>query len=240
MDVNQFNNFIQDFFILKLDSIVFEKQECSLVEVQEVSFKSKSNRNYLSISFVANNGIVLNSQSSSDFMNEYEETIEPRLKLDSTVFVNPNNNSPKPEKIYYGTIDWIFNEIYTIIVPYVTVFDENGQTPYDLEAFFSIMCHKQKCFIGTVEVPQAFLPCAQLEAKNIIWEQLEHPIWSTPCHTLHVCDVKECLTCMNGNCESKDLLYLIQLLALLGPKVGLPMRSSAFALAERLVRDKRP
>jgi len=254
MNAFAYSQLVQDFCRLRIDSIIFPA-DLNALQVQSCSSSTHaSTSSYLHISFTVYNSL----HNKLVPVTEDEEAAED-LSLALDLVTHPasvlNLTSKKSGQVYHGTLDWIFHDVFLVPAPFVSIFDSSGQpVPGEAIGAFSRLTHSSA---SDGEAGSA----AGVEGIQLPWQAVEHPVHGVPCYSWHVCDLEDrlhrigavSLSSANGRGRaavnissgggsggdssdcSHDPLYLLRVLALLGPTVGLPISSARYVHAEQVL-----
>jgi len=256
MNALAYSQLVQDFFALGIDAIIFPSlatdSGCNThknaIQVQECSCSTHSNGSFLRISFT----IYAQCKTNSDLAaNAVDDAEDPSLALDSSATILPG-------EMYHGRLDWIFHDVFLVPAPFMQIFDCHGQPVPIEQAYSHISC--TPCAVATdgtegaellwqqIEQPVLGDPCytwheCEVQEQLRSMRYLSSPTSPTATTTTTAgtsgtaSSSASAHTASDGDSSSSshDKLYLLHVLALLGPVVRLPIRSAHYVQAEQVL-----
>jgi hypothetical protein len=200
------------------------KQQCEIMsQVDPVLFDRKF-YSVSSISLLAQEDLAglrfmveIRTNACEDRNDVDDDIIENELALDVNSIVESRDTEMES---VFGTIDWMLHPTYRVPTPYVTMANKSGQP---------ISMKNTECLLRSLyETTTTKLP----------WIFEEHPYYCTPCFSLSICEIPErmrlCNEC-NEHEQNKNMMYFLQVLAMIGPVVGLRVSSRAFKIIEEML-----
>ena len=244
-----YSQLVHDFCALRIDTIIFPTAGTNTLQVQACSSSTHaSTGSYLQIHFTVNplHNELVPATEDEEAAEELSLALDPRVTQCAASCLDLLQ---PPGQVYYGTLDWIFHDVYLVPAPFFSIFDASGQ-PLSVEYAFSHF---------TRSTSEDARSAAEIYETQLLWQVVEHPVQGFPCYTWHVCDVHQRLSCMqdpasttianslaavnisnsgdsgdgDSSNSSYDPLYLLRVLTLLGPIVYLPISSENYVLAEQ-------
>ena len=152
-----------------------------------------------------------NTDNMHNGLNDYSN-INENLTLDrSTIFTGFDGTAR-----FMGVIDWIMHDVYQIPTPYISLSNSDGQSVpmKDTERLIRGLCDDTET------------------TSRIPWSVEEHPLTGSLCFSISTCEVPKKMNLMMRDRQTTNKTYLLQLVSMIGPALGLRLSPRAFKLTE--------